>query len=409
MFQAPCTLVTSTSVTTSSANVTAFTHVGTSGPGVGSVGGVANNRIAFTAADSPDTLATNIAAAITAANMTASGIPIVATAYGASVELAGLPYNKVNPLAPLNFVPGGGLLPSSFCFGFTPINGAGGNITGLTVDPNYVDPSTGKVAPAVLAVDDRGGLYVIDDGWANVNGVLTPVPLNPYAAPDAAGSTGLWGFVPLDNTATLGYGTWVKAPAVNGINPGPFVTEIGSVLKDSNGNFIQFSGLTVGPQNVENGKYKDLLFAVDGDAAVNQIIPGGGNLYAIDPDGTATTPAELPGTLYGAMLDARHKPPDDELRRHRSVSACCAALNNVRVKGIAFTNEDINLWHETILRKNDPGHGINATSDFSRVGQEGYPTNGGHSMYFGLETPNVHPPVANPSPLATTRTSIRRT
>ena len=66
--------------------------------------------------------------------------------------------------------------------------------------------------------------------------------------------------------------------------------------------------------------------------------------------------------------------------------------------GIAFSTLDVNLWHPTVRRGDvtndpvttpDPGHGINATADLSR--QEARDagrgtTNGGTSMYFGLET-----------------------
>ncbi len=65
--------------------------------------------------------------------------------------------------------------------------------------------------------------------------------------------------------------------------------------------------------------------------------------------------------------------------------------------GIAFSTLDVNLWHPTVRRGDvtndsvpeaDPGHGINPTTDLSRQearDQGRGTTNGGTSMYFGLE------------------------
>jgi hypothetical protein len=65
--------------------------------------------------------------------------------------------------------------------------------------------------------------------------------------------------------------------------------------------------------------------------------------------------------------------------------------------GIAFSTLDVNLWHPTVRRGDvtndsvgeaDPGHGINPTADLSRQearDQGRGTTNGGTSMYFGLE------------------------
>ncbi|HRX81115.1 MAG TPA: hypothetical protein P5307_18730, partial [Pirellulaceae bacterium] len=50
------------------------------------------------------------------------------------------------------------------------------------------------------------------------------------------------------------------------------------------------------------------------------------------------------------------------------------------VNGLAFSDLDSNLWHQTNIRSTDPGHGINAAFDGSRPAQAG-----GASLYFGSE------------------------
>jgi hypothetical protein len=126
-----------------------------------------------------------------------------------------------------------------------------------------------------------------------------------------------------------------------------------------------FSGLTVGPQNLQNGAFKNNLFA----------ITDGGTLYCLDTSGNLQQ-----------VFDADKDGIADAL----SISTGVAAT------GLAFSPLDINLWHPTLRRGSDPGHGVNATLDtgdntrdgtFERsYGTEKFAeTAGGASMYFGLE------------------------
>lgn len=108
-----------------------------------------------------------------------------------------------------------------------------------------------------------------------------------------------------------------------------------------------FTGLTNGPENVEDGVYSELLFAVDGR----------GMVYSFNTDGTpvvtfADGATSVQTTMTGAV-------------------------------GIDFTTMDFNLWHTTNQRRGDAGHTINATFDSSRLND----AQGGTSIYFGLENP----------------------
>ncbi len=121
-----------------------------------------------------------------------------------------------------------------------------------------------------------------------------------------------------------------------------------------------FAGLAAGPQNVQDGIYANTLFAVDNN----------GTLYALDPGGN------LQDIFAGGAT---------------SVSTGLGGAT-----GLTFSPADVNLWHPTMQRSADDGHGINTTFDNSRstpgsVGRTigGRPTNegeGGASFYFGFET-----------------------
>ncbi len=124
-----------------------------------------------------------------------------------------------------------------------------------------------------------------------------------------------------------------------------------------------FEGLALGPQNLQGGVFQNTVFA----------ITSGGQLLAID---TATG---LPDTNFngGNAITTGASSPT----------------------GLAFSPLDVNLWHTTTARSADPGHGINALFDNSRVpgsaeqdhtDPQGHnydldQADGGLSYYFGLE------------------------
>ena len=127
-----------------------------------------------------------------------------------------------------------------------------------------------------------------------------------------------------------------------------------------------FSGLSTGPQNVEGGRYANMLFASTSNGQLFALDTAG-NLQAVFSTGTSASSATSPG-------------------------------------GLAFSALDFNLWHPTMARCDDAGHGINPSFDVGRdpaAIELGVGSNtdfrasdqgeGGASFYFGLETWEENP------------------
>lgn len=116
------------------------------------------------------------------------------------------------------------------------------------------------------------------------------------------------------------------------------------------------SGMANGPQNANGGAYKDLLFVSDSS----------GTLYALNTAGV------LQPVFNGAT----------------SVNTGLGGA-----VGLAFSPLDFNLWHPTMTRSGDQGHGINVAPDNSRNGvfdlgingRSSSEQSGGASFYFGFE------------------------
>ncbi|MEQ8786611.1 MAG: choice-of-anchor L domain-containing protein [Pirellulaceae bacterium] len=132
--------------------------------------------------------------------------------------------------------------------------GSGGIVTGLAIQPN---------GERMFAVDDQGGFYEVE----NYRGAGTA-----------------------------------------------FSTFLGTITDPVSGAPINFQGLTVGPQSVENGAYSDLLFGIS-DTGV---------LYAFDTAGVLQ-PLFLNGSLR-AQINVPAGGP---------------------INGLDFSTLDTNLWHAT--------------------------------------------------------------
>ncbi|NDC63034.1 MAG: hypothetical protein EBZ59_03405, partial [Planctomycetia bacterium] len=152
--------------------------------------------------------------------------------------------------------------------------------------------------------------------------------------------------------------------------PGTTVTVLSTV------GGVSFQGLTAGPQNLQNGAFANMLFAIDSNGDLRAFSATDGTLQAVfdsDDDGVADATSIASGAAPGAL-------------------------------GLAFSPLDINLWHPTTRRGLDAGHGTNVAPDQSRntadstnealkrqlVDQRGNvrpfsDAQGGASMYFGLE------------------------
>lgn len=109
---------------------------------------------------------------------------------------------------------------------------------------------------------------------------------------------------------------------------------------------IQFSGLVEGPTHVQNGELSQLLFGIDFN----------GNIHAFDTAGRLQ-----PVFANGAT----------------SISTGLFGAN-----GLTMSSLDFNLWHvDNNGRGGNPGHGLPATPNDSRIN-----TTGGQSLYFGFNT-----------------------
>jgi hypothetical protein len=154
-----------------------------------------------------------------------------------------------------------------------------------------------------------------------------------------------------------------------------------------------FQGLALGPQNIDAGNdgvgdYSRTLFAITSN----------GTLYAIDSQLAATVDAsnasQVASTLRAVFADGPD--PGTALDSSKQITGLTNAV------GLAFSPLDFNLWHPTLKRGTDTGHGINTAPDNSRnpsnetrtIPDPGRGTSairdmnegvGGASFYFGLE------------------------
>ncbi len=112
---------------------------------------------------------------------------------------------------------------------------------------------------------------------------------------------------------------------------------------------VTFAGLTLGPQNLEGGRFADTVFAIDDTGTLRALDTAGNLLSVFDINGD--------GVLENSLLTGASSPT-----------------------GLAFSPLDINLWHPTTRRGGDAGHGINEAPDNTREAVEG-----GKSFYFGFE------------------------
>ena len=132
---------------------------------------------------------------------------------------------------------------------------------------------------------------------------------------------------------------------------------------------IRFTGLSAGPRHVGGGQYEDILFGTDVF----------GNIHAFDTNGVP----------QGVFANGESQ----------------VSTGLVSLSGLAFSNLDYNLWHQSARRGSDAGHNINAPTDQSDVS-----TTGGLSWYFGFENRfannnvnfnNFSDPLAQPRALGT--------
>jgi hypothetical protein len=144
------------------------------------------------------------------------------------------------------------------------------------------------------------------------------------------------------------------------------------IKPDVTGTQVGFTALTLGPQNLQGGQFADMLF---GTTTNNE-------LFAFD----------LAGNLQ-VVFDTNNDGIADSTSTDISLTGPNSSPNT-QITGLAFSPLDINLWHPTMKRRDDDGHGLEPVSDISRSnsifgnfinGRASSEQEGGASFYFGLE------------------------
>ena len=271
------------------------------------------------------------------------------------------------------------LLVDNLLYKIDPATGAAYPYPGTT----GTDPQLGSnIVPLAQFTTATGGQTIGDiTGMAWLNGQMYCIDTagNVYTFENLAtgqdtldtgqlgNAKGDYGLVPATYTPP-GQGQ-TPVDYIASVTGGPAITLIGTISAAAVG--ANFEGLTAGPPDIvdpatgEAGEYANTLFAVD----------SAGNLYTINIATTATTvTATASPMLSGGSTSVQMIGPGG------------AALNGVY--GVAFSNVDYNLWHETTNMKNTTGHGITTAPDDSRTSTNNYPVAGGDSFYFGIENPS---------------------
>ena len=194
--------------------------------------------------------------------------------------------------------------------------GDGGEITGMAMDPDNFS--------GVFAVTDLGGIHAFDY-------------TNNVSAPDDSLAAGYDMVIPTNYMGTIP------------IDPAHFDATFNST--------VQFSGATLGPRTIEDGLFRQTLFATTID----------GWMYAIDVSGTQ---AKLAPVFYGG----RSAIP-------LTFQSGLAVTNfSTTPHGLAFSHLEASPWHQTGDRGTQSQHGIEVPEDQSRTGFLG-----GSSLYYGFE------------------------
>lgn len=246
------------------------------------------------------------------------------------------------------------------------------NVFGNTIFLNIGadGPTVQAIVDAINGDEDARELVtaVIVGGNDNGNGPNgTVADSSPTGTIELEGGAG----TPLDGYVTgLSFGNFFGGGPLFGVTTGGEFLSIertsgtATVLNQEPG--VRYTGLTLGPQNVNDGQFARTLFAVTAAGEIHAYDTGGNRLAVFEG---------------GAM------------------SASTSGLSASAV-GLTFSPLDFNLWHPTLKRGADDGHGIESAPDDSRVPEDNDVTytspgsdrdrerteaDGGMSLHFGFE------------------------
>ncbi|QDT03916.1 Dockerin type I repeat protein [Rubripirellula lacrimiformis] len=198
----------------------------------------------------------------------------------------------------------------------------GGSITGMAIDPI-------QGSNFVYAVSDGGYVYTFQPSSRRT------VDVDPLNAGSYSG-------------------------VINATNHGLVAPDPQDFVSSANG-FVQFSSLTLGPRITERagtnglGPYAQILFGVTEQ----------GWIYTMEIE--QATNRVIPSHI---LVNGRSSIP---------ITNSSGSQLGVSPTGVAFSIREENLWHQTTDRNGDD-HGLFVNPDQSRIR-----TNGGSSLYFGVE------------------------
>lgn len=269
--------------------------------------------------------------------------------------------------------------------------GLGGTVVSNTAITNLqlsggADPTTAQ--QLVTAINSAFAPLIGQVVQASLSGnpnTVIALPKPSYPDVTLTGASGAVGFTTGLAFATTGqlFGVTDQGQFLRNISVGsaapqqaiaiqlPDPSNPGNVLSGAN---LRFEALTRGPQNVEDGRYANMFFAITDTGILTALNYNGvpQQIFDVDGDGTPDSVDIQTGLPSG-------------------------------VTGLAFSPFDFNLWHPTYQRQNDPGHDIGPSpTATTRDTTSAFPASGrtqdiNESFYFGFEQFNNQPGVTTDS------------
>ncbi len=242
-----------------------------------------------------------------------------------------------------------GMQVSAFTY-FAP-NTTGGVLVGTRGDGRYR-------ANLIYQFNTRTGAAISQGPTRPANGRATNNNVPSFANPSGTDIVEV-GVFPTTVTGTV-QGVAMAGTSLYGVTSTGLLVELNlatfaitnqTTIRDANGNPVNLTGLTFGPNSVEGGAYASTLFASDDQ----------GNIYAIATGPNVIDPNAVWGDPVPFFVDGQ------------SVLA-----TGLGAAAITFGTLQTNLWQRTGNRGTDPGHGLPASIDGTRNAAPG-----GGSLYFG--------------------------
>ncbi len=245
------------------------------------------------------------------------------------------------------------------------------------MDTNPADVNDGR--PAVWRINSDTGAVIDENTASTAPGAQPAGYLTGITAGERVTGLAISGSTMYAVTSGAGGGHLYRAGITSNGTTGSWT----SIPLDAAIGTPNFSGLTFGPRNLDVHNNRDVAapYGVP-DEDPNQTAELAGILFASTSSG-ALYAFTTGGTAFSAF-DSDADGLADTYTRNVGYN----------ITGLAFSTLDFNLWHPTMSRRNDDGHGINEAFDLSRSnttwqttlnGRDASWNEGGASFYFGME------------------------